>query len=560
MNKGIESQPFIVRRLSFLVAIAGAIMFLPFLGKVHLFDWDEINFAECAREMIAAKKYFLVTINYLPFWEKPPLFIWMQAICMNIFGVCDYAARLPNAICGIATFVVLFKIGTICKDKRFGLLWVLAYAGSLLPQFYFKSGIIDPWFNFFIFTSVYFFMRIQMQKKELHKGNSNFFIVLSALLMGLAIITKGPVALLIFFICFLIYWFIEKRRAVLSFGQLFLYVMVLLAAGGLWFAAEAVTGHGDIITAFINYQIRLFKTGDAGHGGPFYFHVIVLLIGCFPASIFAFRGMSSEMKDDEKGREVSLWMGLLFWVTLILFSIVKTKIIHYSSLCYYPLTYFAALAMSNLLDGDVKWRKWMTWGLCATGGLIAIALIGLPIAGMNAQAIINSGILKDPFAAANLSAEIHWSYSDCLLGLFLLSSLIVSLVYFHKGKPKRGILIMFFGSLITTNLALVVIAPKIEQLTQQAAIEFYQGLKGKDVYVHTLGFKSYANYFYSDEPPWANIQCTNEGWLLRGNIDKTTYFVCKVNNISEYEKDYPELKELYRKNGFVFLERNVETK
>lgn len=546
--------------MPYLIALAGALLFLPFLGKVHLFDWDEINFAECAREMLVVKKYFLVTINYQPFWEKPPLFIWMQALCMNILGVSDYAARLPNAICGIATLVVLYKIGTLVKDQRFGLLWVLAYAGSLLPHFYFKSGIIDPWFNFFIFTSVYFFMRVQMQKKQLVEGKTILHIVLSAFLLGLAIITKGPVALLIFSLCFIIYWFIEKRRAVLSFGGFLLFAIVLLASGGLWFFAEIVTGHRDVIMQFINYQIRLFKTEDAGHGGPFYFHVIILLIGCFPASIFAFRGMSSEMKDDEKGREISLWMGLLFWVTLILFSIVKTKIIHYSSLCYYPLTYFAALAMSNLMDGEVKWRKWMSWGLCITGGLIAIALIGLPIAGMNAQAIIHSGILKDPFAAANLEADIHWSFADCLLGIFLLVSLIVSIIFLHKGKIKRGILTMFFGSLITTNLALSIITPKIELLTQQAAIDFYQSLQGKDVYVTTLGFKSYAHFFYSDIQPSANIHSTGEDWLLKGDIDKPAYFVCKINSAADWEKWYPQLKELYRKNGFVFLERTVEKK
>jgi hypothetical protein len=114
---------------------------------------------------------------------------------------------------------------------------------------------------------------------------------------------------------------------------------------------------------------------------------------------------------------------------------------------------------------------------------------------------------------------------------------------------------MFFGSLITTNLALIVITPKIEMLTQQAAIEFYQRLQGKDVYVTTLGFKSYAHFFYSDEQPWTNINCTNEDWLLKGDIDKPVYFVCKINHADEYEKQYPQLKELYRKNGFVFLER-----
>jgi hypothetical protein len=42
------------------------------------------------------------------------------------------------------------------------------------------------------------------------------------------------------------------------------------------------------------------------------------------------------------------WMVILFWVVLILFSIVKTKIVHYSSLCYFPLTYLAALQLERI--------------------------------------------------------------------------------------------------------------------------------------------------------------------------------------------------------------------
>lgn len=55
---------------------------IPTIGLSALFDWDEVNFAECAREMIVSKDYFNVTINFQAFWEKPPLFIWMQALSM----------------------------------------------------------------------------------------------------------------------------------------------------------------------------------------------------------------------------------------------------------------------------------------------------------------------------------------------------------------------------------------------------------------------------------------------------------------------------------------------
>src|SRR4028119_491411 len=95
-----------------IIALGAALLFLPFLGQVHLFDWDEINFAECAREMIVSNDYLRMQIDYIPFYEKPPLFIWMQVFSMKLFGVGEYAARLLNAIIGIATLLTLYWQGS----------------------------------------------------------------------------------------------------------------------------------------------------------------------------------------------------------------------------------------------------------------------------------------------------------------------------------------------------------------------------------------------------------------------------------------------------------------
>jgi 4-amino-4-deoxy-L-arabinose transferase-like glycosyltransferase len=88
-----------------ILFFSSAFFFLPFLGKMHLFDWDEINFAESAREMIVSGNYSRVQIDFKPFWEKPPLFFWMQTLCMHIFGVTEFAARLPNAIMGFISLL-----------------------------------------------------------------------------------------------------------------------------------------------------------------------------------------------------------------------------------------------------------------------------------------------------------------------------------------------------------------------------------------------------------------------------------------------------------------------
>ena len=92
-----------------IILLIGGILFVPFLGSVHLFDWDEINFAESAREMMVTNNYSQVQINFNPFWEKPPLFIWLQVLSMQLFGVNEFAARFPNAIFGILTLWVIFS-------------------------------------------------------------------------------------------------------------------------------------------------------------------------------------------------------------------------------------------------------------------------------------------------------------------------------------------------------------------------------------------------------------------------------------------------------------------
>jgi len=105
----------------------GAAFYLPFLGGVHLFDWDEINFAEISREMLLTGEFFRPQINYMPFWEKPPLFFWLQALAMSVFGIGEYAARLPNALTGIATLVILYLMGRRLHSHRFGFIWAGVY-------------------------------------------------------------------------------------------------------------------------------------------------------------------------------------------------------------------------------------------------------------------------------------------------------------------------------------------------------------------------------------------------------------------------------------------------
>jgi 4-amino-4-deoxy-L-arabinose transferase-like glycosyltransferase len=534
-----------------LIAIAALMLFIPFLGAVHLFDWDEINFAECAREMLASGDYFSVKINYRPFWEKPPIFIWLQALSMNVFGVNEFAARLPNAICGCITLLVLFNIGRKLVDNQFGLVWVMVYAASFLPHFYFKSGIIDPWFNLFIFLGIYYFILTTNQASQ----NNNRTVLLSALFIGLAILTKGPAALLIFGLCYLVFMAIKRFRNTLPLKQLILFGVSVAVVGSLWFLLLILTGNAAIIKEFFLYQVRLFNTQDAGHGGPFFYHWIVLLIGCFPLSIFAISALKRSAYDTPFQKHFKLWMHIMFWVVLILFSIVKTKIVHYSSLCYFPLSFMGAYAVYKLMNEEFQWKKITGILLITVASIIGIAISALPLIDRFKTEIINANLIKDVFAVESLKAQVSWTGWEPIIGLAFILGTIIMVILMNRKKMMLGLVGIFAVSLITINSTMVLIVPRIEPYSQGAAIEFYEYLKDKNCYVETLGFKSYAHLFYSQKPQPQQLVTDEVDWLLKGEIDKPAYFVSKINQANEIQQSYPQLKELYRKNGFVFFMR-----
>ncbi len=552
-------------RFSFIIALIAAIFFLPFLGGAHLFDWDEINFAEAAREMLRSGEYLRVYINYLPFWEKPPLFLWLQAMAMKVFGVGEFAARLPNALCGIATLVILYRMGCKLYDHRFGLIWAGAYFGSVLPFLYFKSGIIDPIFNLFIFVGLYLFI-LHYWKKEGYEGielkaNRWTYLFFGGLLVGLGILTKGPVAYLLAALTMFVYWVYQRFRFYVNVPQFLVFTAAATLGMLAWYGVE-IAQHGPaLVIQFNEYQYRLFSTPDAGHAGFPGYHFVVLLFGCFPASIFLVRSLFrmpepalAHQKDFRK------WMLFLFWVVLILFTIVKSKIVHYSSLCYFPLTFLAATAVYQILEGRIAFNRWMKIGLATIGGLYALLLIALPWIMMHPERLIP--LFNDPFAQGNLEAAVNWTGWEMLPGIWLIGVLVVAIKWLGQEQQRtKGVAVLFGGTAIFVMLTLIFYINRVESYSQRAAIEFFQSRAGERCYLLTHGYKSYAHLFYGDVLPESKPQIEDpQQWkefLLHGEIARPVYIVTKIHKAAELTDSAPELKEIGRKNGFVFFKREA---
>ena len=538
-------------KLAAFIAIAGAILFIPFLGAVPLFDWDENNFAEAAREMIVTGEYLKVQINFEPFYEKPPLFFWLQVISMKFFGINEFAARFPNAACGIITLVVLFNIGRKLYNNFFGIIWILAYIGSFLPHFYFKTGIIDPVFNLFIFLGLYFFIKNSLHGYDalfVEKRKERYInFIISGVFLGLAILTKGPVGLLIPLLCIATFFIIKKFRKLVTIPELLIWGGTTFIVAMLWFGIEWMRSGPEFVVAFTIRQWELLTTGDAGHGQPFYYHFIVLLIGCFPASILMIKGHRQLAADTFDQNRFRKWMIILFWVVLILFSLVKTKIIHYSSMTYIPMTFLAAHFLYHLRHDEIRWNRILTVGLAFFALVFSAVFILLPLLGKNPDRL--ALLIDDPFAVANLDASVGWQGWEIFIGILFFIGMFFAFMYINFGYFFRGSIIMFLATALTVQLLLPIVMPKLERYIQGSAIDFYKSMSGRDAYIKTLGFKSYGYLFYSKA-----TEHMDETEMLQGDIKKPAYFVSKIPKAEEIALRN-NLEVIGEENGYVFLKR-----
>lgn len=535
------------------IIVLGALLFVTGIGGVRLFDWDEINFAESAREMLLTGDWFNVQINFHSFWEKPPLFIWMQALSMKVFGINEFAARFPNAVMGIITLLTLFHIGRSTEDTRLGLLWAGLYAISFLPFFYFKSGIIDPWFNYFIFLGIYFFSRYTDEAAAAIRMRH---AALSGLFTGFAVLTKGPVGFLIFALTFFVWLAFRKFRLAFRWKDVAAYIVMLALAGGAWFIALAATGHGEVINDFINYQIRLFETKDAGHGGFLLYHFVILLFGVTPASFLALSAFRRKaLRGEEESRSSGLfrWMMVSLWVVLILFTIVRTKIVHYSSFCYFPITFLGAWAAARMMDGKIKFTVFQRVALIVTAVFYGLGLTALTLFDRFKQHIIP--LVDDPFAVSCMEASSEWKGFEPFVGLLLIAATVWFCISFSRRRSPGSFVPLAAGNLVFAMTAILCAVPEVEKYSQASAVDFYIERQGEDCYVQPAYFKSYAQYFYTGRQPENN--CEDFGWLTRGDIDKPCYFVVKdiPEQVERLREDAPDARFLSRRSGFQFFVR-----
>ncbi|MCX8045175.1 MAG: glycosyltransferase family 39 protein [Desulfobacterota bacterium] len=326
-----------------ILPLSAAVM-LGNLGGWDLWNPDEPRYAQVAREMLATGQYVVPHLNAEPYPDKPPLFFWLVALCSRFFGdVTAYAARLPAAMAALGVVTLTFFLGMRIADPLTALLATVILVTS--EQFFTVSisAHLDPLLTLLTTASI---MLLQSGYTRLPAGTP-FFLAAYAC-MGLALLTKGPVGLLVPLISFLLYLVLTKEWRFIR--HLHIGKGLVLAAGmlSLWLVPACLMG-GDAYTQNILFKQTFGRTIESySHQNPFYYYLIEFPVDFFPWSVFIPSACLYYWKRRERLRDMCLPLAW-FAGTFLFFSSMSCK----RSLYLLPLYPAAALLMARL------WADWL---------------------------------------------------------------------------------------------------------------------------------------------------------------------------------------------------------
>lgn len=387
------------------------VLYFPNLGGIDLWGSDEPRYAEVAREMAADNHWIVPHFNGEVYLNKPPLFFWFAGLFSLITGeVTELTARLPAALMGLGTVLVVFFLGKRLVNQRVGFLAALMLATS--PQFhkYARMVRLDLPFTFFITLAIasFFYGRTAVKHKKWYFFAFWFF-------MGLATLTKGPLG--IFLPLSVLFFYLLFNRELRFFKQIqplagtMIFFFVVFA----WFIPAHLLGGSEYTEGNTVKNGFLYLINPWNHSAPIYYYFPELLAGAAPWSLFllsAFILCFSE-RDTERRKRL-LFPAFWFLTIFIIFTLGLSKRASY----ILPLYPAAALLVAVL------------WDKCQLSSLHTRAMT-IPVYVLITIMILGAGAFPIWFG------HRYNSYSCGLLIAFCMLSLAAFFfILFRKGRYK----------------------------------------------------------------------------------------------------------------------------
>jgi hypothetical protein len=312
------------------------------LGATHLIPWDEAIYAKIAKNMVTSGEYISQVWKPQSFWyEKPPLYMWIEALFMSIFGFTSFAARFGSAIFGFLTLVLTYKIAEKLFSRAAAFISVLSLVTTIHFLYYSRAGMLDVTATFFVTLTVYLYLLAKEREKV-------WYVLCMGAAVGFAAMTKGVVGLLPFPLLFMFELFSKKKLKISSY----IYILISFCLIALPWHLEMYRRFGqDFLNSYIGYHVvDRAVTAIEDKGNPAWWYLIILkvsmrvwFISLLAAIPFAIVRL---FKKDNRTLPFLIW----FFFVLGLFSAAQSKLVWY----IIPLYPAAAILNGYFLDSALN--------------------------------------------------------------------------------------------------------------------------------------------------------------------------------------------------------------
>jgi 4-amino-4-deoxy-L-arabinose transferase-like glycosyltransferase len=263
---------------SLLLAGFCAFLFLYGLGQFGLIGADEPRYAQVAREMLERHDWITPTLGGQPWLEKPPLYYWQAMIVYRVFGVSDWAARLPSAL--DATFLVLavyfFLRRFLPGFELDGALIVTASAGIVG---YARAASMD------MALAAAFTIGMLGWWAWRESGKRSYLAVFYGL-MALGTLAKGPVALFLAAAVIVLYAAAARELRLVP-KTFWLPGIALFCAIALpWYFAVQVRNPEFFREFIVEQNLGRFSRNLYHHPEPFWYYLPVTALALVPWTVF----------------------------------------------------------------------------------------------------------------------------------------------------------------------------------------------------------------------------------------------------------------------------------
>ncbi len=359
-----------LNRLAVLIPLAAAaIIYLSSTAGRAVIDYDEGYYSQVAKQMAISGDWVIPYADGVRFLEKPPFMYWLTAGSFQIFGINEFALRLPTALGVIALVWLVALMARRAFGPRAAIAAGLSMACSVGTYLFTREALHDIWLVLFLSLAIYAFF-----EWRLASGTSSRYALLFYGALAGAVLCKSLVGVAFPVGIVVVYFIFSRERPDWRSLRLLPGSLLFLVLAVPWHVLAAVRAPGFLWSFFVNEQFLRFL---GRHDPPVLWSLslpafwALILVWLFPWTAFLPAAFAACRKPAPGGERMLVVLALAWAAVVLGFFSVTGRLEHYVFPALPALALLIGFALGKTEEGRLM--RWGFRGLAALGILVLLA-------------------------------------------------------------------------------------------------------------------------------------------------------------------------------------------